>query len=209
MRDIKSILEQAEIGVLKFEGSYLSKQGKELPCFNLPRRECDIVVSGYSVKYRMAIIDRWLELEAKQVDPMQALNDPAVMRGLLLGYTERVLALESQVNELEPKAEALERIAISSDGTYCIRDTAKIMQMQEKKFISWLIEHEWVYRRTGQSGLIAYAPILKKGYMEHKLTSGDKTDGSGEQWSKTQARVTAKGIVKLAKLIGAEMADAA
>lgn len=209
LHDIRRILAEAGIGERGLASSYLSEQNKELPCFNLPRRECDLVMSGYSVKYRLAIIDRWQELEEKQADPMKALNDPAVMRGLLLGYTERVLSLESEVVELKPKAEALERIAISSDGSYCIRDAAKIMQLQEKAFIAWLLEHEWVYRRTGQSGLIAYAPILKKGYMEHKLTTGDKTDGSGEQWSKTQARITSKGLVKLSLALGVEMDEAA
>ena len=64
--DIRKVLEEAEIGELKFQRSYLSDQNKELPCYHLPRRECDLVVSGYSVKYRLAIIDRWRELEAKQ-----------------------------------------------------------------------------------------------------------------------------------------------
>ena len=65
-RDIRKILEEAEIGEGKFSGSYLSSQNKELPCFNLPSRECDLVIAGYSVKYRLAIIDRWQELEASK-----------------------------------------------------------------------------------------------------------------------------------------------
>jgi phage regulator Rha-like protein len=73
MRDIRKTLEEAEIGEAKFGASYLSTQNKELPCYNLPRRECDLVVSGYSVKYRLAIIDRWQELEAKQ-KPMTTLQ---------------------------------------------------------------------------------------------------------------------------------------
>lgn len=34
--------------------------------YRLPRAECDLVVSGYSVKYRWAIIQRWHELEKQQ-----------------------------------------------------------------------------------------------------------------------------------------------
>jgi phage regulator Rha-like protein len=66
LRDIKFILEEAKIGQLKFESSYLSEQNKSLPCFNLPRLECDLVVSGYSAKYRLAIIKRWQKPKASK-----------------------------------------------------------------------------------------------------------------------------------------------
>jgi len=48
------------------------------------------------------------------VDPIKALSDPTIMRGLLLTYTEKVLVLESKVVELAPKAKALDRIATHS-----------------------------------------------------------------------------------------------
>jgi len=59
MRDIRTVLEQAEIPALRFEGCYKGGNGKDLPCYLLPRRECDLVVSGYSVKYRLAIIKQF------------------------------------------------------------------------------------------------------------------------------------------------------
>lgn len=40
-------------------------------------------------------------------DPMTALGDATALRGLLLTYTEKVLALEAANAELAPKAEAL------------------------------------------------------------------------------------------------------
>lgn len=66
MRDIRSILEQAEIDERRFALTYKDAANRDQPCYQLPRRECDLVVSGYSVKYRLAIIDRWQELEASQ-----------------------------------------------------------------------------------------------------------------------------------------------
>ena len=60
LQDIRRILDEVGIGAVRFDSSYLSEQNKSLPCFNLPRLECDLVVSGYSATYRLAIIKRWL-----------------------------------------------------------------------------------------------------------------------------------------------------
>ena len=62
LRDIKRILKEAEIDQLRFEPIFLDSYKREQSCLNLPRMECDLVVSGYSAKYRLAIIDRWQEL---------------------------------------------------------------------------------------------------------------------------------------------------
>lgn len=64
--DIARILTEAEIDAQGFLCIYRDAQNREQKCYLLPRRECDLVVSGYSVKYRLAIIDRWHELEAGQ-----------------------------------------------------------------------------------------------------------------------------------------------
>jgi phage regulator Rha-like protein len=60
LRDIRKILDEVEIDESKFGLVYLAGNGEERICYNLPRLECDLVVSGYSAKYRLAIIDRWL-----------------------------------------------------------------------------------------------------------------------------------------------------
>jgi len=64
-RDIINIFSQAEIDASKFAVIYKDAQNRNQTEYRLPKRECDLVVSGYSVKYRLAIIDRWHELENK------------------------------------------------------------------------------------------------------------------------------------------------
>ena len=66
LETIRSVLSEAEIDSTVFSAEYKDKSGKVNPLFNLPRRECDLVIAGYSVKYRLAIIDRWHELELKE-----------------------------------------------------------------------------------------------------------------------------------------------
>lgn len=62
LRSTQTTLGQAEIGESRFAGTYPDAQNRTQPCYRLPRFECDLVVSGYSVKYRAAIIRRWHEL---------------------------------------------------------------------------------------------------------------------------------------------------
>lgn len=131
-------------------------------------------------------------------DPMAVLSDPAAMRALLLGYTEKVIALQDKVEVLEPKAEALDRFMTVTDGSFCLTDAAKALQVPPRKFLVKLQEMGWIYRRPMGSGWLAYQDRIAIGVMEHKVTTGDKSNGT--EWSNTQARVTAKGMARLAVL---------
>lgn len=200
MRDIRDMLIQlhGEGGLLKFEGSYTNAQNKQQLCFNLPKRETLILVSGYKLEIRARIIDRWQQLEeqARQpVDPMIALNDPATMRGLLLSYSEKVMVLEAVKAELTPKAEALDRIA-TADGSFNITEAAKALQMRPKNLFVWLQAHRWIYRRAGGSGWLGYQDKVQAGYLEHKIGTLLLADGTEKVTE--QVRVTAKGMTRLA-----------
>lgn len=64
--DIRKMFD--ELGILTSDFSTVRKvRGKEYDVFNLPKRETIILVSGYSVVMRAAIVDRWQELEAKEL----------------------------------------------------------------------------------------------------------------------------------------------
>lgn len=129
-------------------------------------------------------------------DPMQVLNDPAAMRGLLLTYTEKVLALESRVGELTPKADALDRIA-DSDGSMNPTVAAKTLQVPPRKLFAWMREKHWIYRRPGGSGNVAYQDKIQAGYLTHKVTTVQRDDGSEKIIE--QVLVTAKGLTKLSQ----------
>lgn len=129
-------------------------------------------------------------------DPMTMLNDPAALRTVLLGYTEKVLALETKVEEMTPDVNAYKRIA-ASDGSLCITDAAKTLQLKPKDLFKYLRENGWIYSRAGSNQEIAYQAKIVIGLLEHKTHTIVREDGSEK--TRTQVRVTPKGLARLAK----------
>jgi len=160
------------------------------------KRDSYIVVAQLSPEFTAKLVDRWQALEATPRDPMVMLNDPAAMRGILLSYTEKVLELQGEVEEMRPQVQALERIAMS-DGSLCITDAAKTMQVQPKALFAFLDAHHWTYTRQGDNTRIAYQAKLQAGLLAHKTTVVTRSDGSEK--TTTQVRVTPKGLARLAR----------
>ena len=134
----------------------------------------------------------------KQAEPALDFNNAATLRDYLLAYSERTLQLEQKIIEQEPKVQALARLA-EADGSTCITDAAKDLQMRPKDLFAWLQEHRWIYRRAGGTGWVAYQPRLQSGLLEHKVTTVERTDGSEKIVE--QVRVTPKGLARLAELL--------
>lgn len=200
MRDIRALLVElhGEEGLPSFGASYINEQNKEQPCFSLPKRESLILVSGYSVAMRAKIIDRWQELEEKARNPIAALSRVDLLK-LALDSEEKRLVLEHKVEELTPKAEALDRIA-DADGTMNPTVAAKALQVQPKKLFDWLREKHWIYRRAGGAGNVAYQDKIQAGLLTHKVTTVQREDGSDKVCE--QVLVTAKGLAKLSQAFG-------
>lgn len=111
-----------------------------------------------------------------------------------LDAVKKVYALGVVVAEQAPKVEALNRIATSMQGSLCIRDAAKNLQVAEKQLKNFLFDNGWVYNREGIKGTtnpLAYSSKLSSGLLEHKMSST-------AMYASTQVRVTAKGLTKLA-----------
>lgn len=198
VRDIRAMLEELGEDRLKFERIYLDSMNREQIEYHLNRELTDTLLTGYSAVLRRKVVARWHELEGQAGDPVKALNDPATLRTVLLGYTEKVIELESKLAEAAPKVEGFDRIA-KSDGSLCITDAAKTLQVQPRKLTQLLQEKGWIYRRPMGSGWLAYQDRIQSGNMEHKITTGEKSDGS--EWSNTQCRITPKGLTRLAEII--------
>lgn len=198
-RDIETMCDGLEIDASIFGGIYLDALNRQQKEYQLPKRETMILVSGYRVDLRAKIVDRWMELEGvvQHRDPVEMLNDPAAMRGILLTYTEKVIALEAENKELGVKADALDRIA-TADGSLNVTEAAKALQVQPKALFQYLQTHGWIYKRPGSAHYLGYQSKVTTGLLEHKVATILRPDGTEKITE--QVRITPKGLAALSKL---------
>ncbi|WP_439835922.1 phage antirepressor KilAC domain-containing protein [Aeromonas caviae] len=149
---------------------------------------------------RRSVLVRLKALEVQthtpQPDPMVVLNDPATMRGLLLTYSEKVLALEERVGEMAPVVQAFGRIA-TAEGSLNLTEAAKVLQVPPRKLTAHLQAARWIYKRPGARHWLGYQDKVQQGLLEHKLNTYQKGDGS--EGLSEQVRILPKGITKLAQ----------
>ena len=211
LRDIDGLIGHApDLGDRQFQrvsSPHPTIPGRVDRSFKMTRDGFSLLAMGFTgakaLKWKLRYIDAFNAMDAElrsrpAVDPMAVLNDPAAMRGLLLTYTEKVMALEGEVAVLGPKADALDRIA-TADGSLCVTDAAKTLQMRPSDLFSYLRSHGWLYRRPGTSHDIGYQSKLIAGLLEHKVTTVLRADGSEKVTE--QVRITPKGLTHLAKLM--------
>jgi phage antirepressor YoqD-like protein len=109
------------------------------------------------------------------------------------------LALESTVAVIQPKADALDRIATPSSGTLNLTNAAKTLQVNPRALIQRLSANRWIYRRAGGKHWTASQDKLQQGVLEHKITKTVQDDGTDRIFE--QVLVTAKGLTKLAAML--------
>ncbi|ENN94015.1 phage regulatory protein/antirepressor Ant [Bartonella vinsonii] len=198
MRDIKQMLEELhskstepKFGLSEFVGFYKDSTGRTLPCYNLPKRECLILVSGYSTTLRAKIIDRWQQLEQQVTASQIDYSSPQVMLGVLTYLKNENEQKDNMIAELKPKALALESLQ-RHDGLFGLTEAAKILEIQPKQFILFLQQKGWVYRRIPTTPLLPYQDKIKKGLMDCPVITIQTSDGREKVIP--SAKITAKGI---------------
>ena len=127
LADVRAMLEGLEIEPAEFSAGYKDGKGETRPCFNLPKRECFILVSGYNLKLRAAIIDRWQELE-NQSKPALPTTYIAALEALVASEKAKELAL-LQVDELQ--------VELDESRAYCTIKRFAFFNKVDWKDLSW------------------------------------------------------------------------
>jgi len=201
MRDIKTMLEQIGVADAGYVQNWTYPQnGQQYPEYRLPKDLTVTLITGYRADLRYKVVKRLEELEgrAQPFDLAKILESPAAMHGLLLTYTEKVIALEAKVETMQEDVAAHERLT-KADVSLNITEAAKALTMRPKDLFGWLGQNGWIYKRANSPTWLGYQTKCNQGLLEHKTTTVLKSDGSEKITE--QVRITAKGLSVLAKLV--------
>ena len=171
VRDIKAMFEQLgdSEGFPRSGDTYTHPQnGQKYKCYNLPKRETLILVSGYSVAMRARIIDRWQELEEKQTPATPKTYIEALEK--LLESEKEKLVLKEELKAAEPKVEFVNNY-VHAKGNKTFRGLVKMLNVNEREFRNWLHNSKIMYRLNGV--WMPYSEYMHKGYFEVKTGEND------------------------------------
>ena len=97
LRDIRNMLDELGIDAPNFEHIYLDAYKREQTMFKLNRKLTDCLLTGYSAKARMMVIERWHELE--NIKPMTQMEMIASMSSGMVEIERQQLEQASLLSE--------------------------------------------------------------------------------------------------------------
>jgi phage antirepressor YoqD-like protein len=159
--------------------------GRPTMVYDLTKRDCLVVISGYSAALRAKIIDRWMALEAAAPAPVLPRSFADALR--LAADQQDVIA--AQAEQLAAAAPAVERYA-DSTGTKGFREVAKLLHANESAFREFLLDQKIMYRLNG--ALTPHAHHMDAGRFCVKAGTAQNNHAFNA------ARFTTKGVTWIA-----------
>ena len=156
-------------------------------------RNSDVVV-----RFKLELVKEFYRMRSMASAPLipQTLSEALRLAADLADQKEK---MAEQLSIAAPKVAALERIA-EAGGSLGLQEAGKALQQKPNKFIAWLRENGWIYRRAGSSSNLGRAEKVNAGYITHKVTTVEREDGSEKIVE--QALITPKGLARLAVILG-------
>lgn len=175
IRDIRGLLSQG-VAVLNFEeGTYKDANNQNRPCYNLTKKGCLILASGYDALLREKIINRWEELE-KEKRFGNFVIPSTFSEALMLAakQAEEIDEKNKLLLEQTPKVEFYNAVTGSED-TIDMRTVATVLNMGigRNKIFEVLRDKHVLDRKN-----MPYQKYIDLGYFRTVETQYTKSDGT-------------------------------
>ncbi|UNY40189.1 antirepressor protein [Pseudomonas phage vB_PcuM_ KLEP17-4] len=192
MRDFRRMM--ADLGKDPFnnESIFRDSYGRKQIEYRLDQELTYCLLAGYSAPLRMAVIQRWQELEGQAAAPAFAI--PTTLSGALRLAAEQAETIEAQQLQIEQQKPAVEFVDsyVQADGLMGFRQVAKLLGANERKFRQMLLDESVMYYLGGT--LTPMAPHINAGRFEVKTGEAD----NGHAF--TAAKFTPKGVEYVSRL---------
>lgn len=168
--------------------------GQVVTEYQLIKRDSYVVVAQLSPEFTARLVDRWQELENKQMPQIPQTLSEALR--LAADQAEQIERQNLLIEQQRPKVEFVQRY-VEVGTTKSLRETAKILRVPERAMIDCLVDDGLLFRQSGN--LLPYQKYHVKGLFDVKTG----TTEYGHNY--TQTRVTSKGIEYIASRYASEL----
>lgn len=168
--------------------------GQVVTEYQLIKRDTYVVVAQLSPEFTARLVDRWQELESKQIPQIPQTLSEALR--LAADQAEQIEKQNLLIEQQRPKVEFVQRY-VEAGTTKSLRETAKILKVPERAMIDCLVGDGLLFRQSGN--LLPYQKYHVKGLFDVKTG----TTEYGHNY--TQTRVTSKGIEYIASRYASEL----
>ena len=196
-RDSEVMFQGLQLDALSFEHIYLDSMNRPQTEYLLDKKLSICLVSGYSVQLRMAIIDRWEELEGQNQSTAITLPDFTDPAEAAMAWAEQYKAkqlAEQQLQIAAPKVQYFDRVA-DTKNLLNASQVGKKIGLSAVKLNQFLADLGVYDRRIAGRTFADW--FIKKGYGEVKQTEQgypqSKFTNKGEQW--VVETLTSEGVV--------------